>query len=88
LGRAALSEAKLFRPHVALLDIGMPDLSGYEVARRLRREPWATGIHLIALTGRGQDDDRRQAAEAGFDNHLSKPADPDVLSGLILGNQQ
>ena len=83
LGRAALSLAQVFRPDTALLDIGMPDLSGYEVAKELRREPWAKRIQLIALTGWGQEDDRRRALEAGFDHHLIKPIDPDQLQGLI-----
>jgi DNA-binding response OmpR family regulator len=63
LGEAALSLAQLFRPDTALLDIGMPDLSGYEVARRLRQEPWASNMQLIALTGWGQERDRRDALE-------------------------
>ena len=85
LGQTALSLAQTFRPDVALLDIGMPDLSGYEVARALRREPWATDLQLIALTGWGQDDDRRSAMAAGFDHHLTKPIDPDQLGRLIAG---
>ena len=85
LGQTALSLAQTFRPDVALLDIGMPDLSGYEVARALRQEPWATDLQLIALTGWGQDDDRRSAMEAGFDHHLTKPIDPDQLGRLIAG---
>jgi CheY-like chemotaxis protein len=83
LGRTALSQAEIFRPHVILLDIGMPDLNGYEVGHLLRREPWARGILMIAVTGWGQEEDRRLAAEAGFDHHLCKPVDPDVLSRLI-----
>jgi CheY-like chemotaxis protein len=83
LGQTALSLAQTFRPDVSLLDIGMPDLSGYEVARALRLEPWATDLQLIALTGWGQDDDRRSALEAGFDHHLTKPIDPDQLESLI-----
>jgi signal transduction histidine kinase/ActR/RegA family two-component response regulator len=85
LGRTALSVAQVFRPDTALLDIGMPDLSGYEVAQDLRREPWGTGIQLIALTGWGQEEDRRRALEAGFDHHLTKPVDPEHLEGLITG---
>ena len=85
LGETALSLAQTFRPDVALLDIGMPDLSGYEVARALRRESWATDLQLIALTGWGQDDDRRSAMAAGFDHHLTKPVDPDELGRLIAG---
>lgn len=83
LGRAAVSLARAFRPDTALLDIGMPDLSGYEVAQELRREPWGAGVPLIAVTGWGQDEDRRRALEAGFDHHLTKPVDPDRLAGLI-----
>jgi PAS domain S-box-containing protein len=82
-GRAAVSLAQTFRPEVALLDIGMPDLSGYEVARELRREPWGSGLHLIAITGWGQPDDRRRAHEAGFNHHLTKPIDPEALAALI-----
>jgi len=82
-GQTAVSLAQLFRPDIALLDIGMPDLSGYEVARRLRQESWAKSLQLIALTGWGQDRDRRQAFEAGFDHHLSKPVDPDKLVEMI-----
>ena len=83
LGKTALSLAHEFRPDTVVLDIGMPDLSGYEVATRLRREPWATNLQLIALTGWGQDHDRRRALDAGFDHHLIKPVNPEQLSGLI-----
>jgi len=64
----------------------MPDMSGYEVAQALRREAWAADIALIALTGWGQDSDRRRALEAGFDHHLIKPVDPDQLAGLIAND--
>ncbi|HSC65495.1 MAG TPA: ATP-binding protein, partial [Caldimonas sp.] len=84
-GHSALELAQSFRPDTALLDIGMPDLSGLEVCRRLRQEAWATGIRLIALTGWGQEHDRRRALESGFDIHLSKPVDPDYLEQLIGG---
>jgi PAS domain S-box-containing protein len=83
LGSAALTLAQSLRPDIALLDIGMPDLSGYEVARALRLEPWATDLQLIALTGWGQDEDRRRALEAGFDYHLTKPIDLDQLQRLM-----
>ena len=83
LGSAALSLAEVFRPDTVLLDIGMPDLSGYEVAKNLRREPWAASVQLIALTGWGQDNDRRMALEAGFDHHLVKPIDLDQLKDLL-----
>ena len=83
LGRSALSLAQVFRPDTALLDIGMPDLSGYEVAQALRLETWGAEIQLIALTGWGQEDHRRRALEAGFDYHMVKPVDPDQLAALI-----
>ena len=82
-GRAALSLAHTFRPDAAFLDIGMPQLDGHEVARALRREPWGAGIYLIALTGWGQEGDRQRAIQAGFDRHLTKPIDPDILETLI-----
>jgi PAS domain S-box-containing protein len=82
-GRAALSVAQTFRPEVALIDIGMPDLSGYEVAKELRRESWGAGIHLIALTGWGRDDDRQRAKDAGFDRHMTKPVDPGAVEAMI-----
>jgi CheY-like chemotaxis protein len=88
LGEAALSVAQLFRPDTALLDIGMPDITGYEVAQRLRQEPWGKDVQLIALTGWGQDRDRRRAFESGFDHHLSKPIDPDRLEHLIRGTAE
>jgi PAS domain S-box-containing protein len=82
-GRAALSLAQTFRPHVALLDIGMPELSGYEVAVQMRREAWGAGIKLIAISGWGQDVDRQRASLAGFDQHLTKPIDPAALERLL-----
>ena len=85
-GRAALSVAQSFRPDTVLLDIGMPHLNGYEVARALRQEPWGAGMCLIALTGWGQESDRQLANEAGFDRHLTKPVDPDVLNALLSGD--
>jgi PAS domain S-box-containing protein len=85
-GRAALAVAQTFRPDVALLDIGMPDLNGHEVARQLRREPWGTCIRLIALTGWGGDEDRRRAIDVGFDRHLIKPINPAALEELLAGD--
>jgi CheY-like chemotaxis protein len=83
-GRAALSVAQSFRPDTVLLDIGMPQLNGYEVAQALRQEPWGTAIRLIALTGWGQESDRQLAIEAGFDRHLTKPVDPDALEAMLV----
>jgi PAS domain S-box-containing protein len=82
-GHAALTLAEAFRPDVALLDIGMPELSGYEVAAALREEPWGKTIQLIALTGWGQESDRRQSKAAGFDRHLTKPIDIDALCAVL-----
>jgi signal transduction histidine kinase len=82
-GALALECAERHRPEVALLDIGMPMLDGYEVARRIRVQPWGQRVTLVALTGWGQDSDRRRSREAGFDSHLVKPLDMDKLSELL-----
>src|SRR5262249_10440689 len=66
-GEAAISSAEAFLPHLALLDIGMPGATGYEVARRIREHGWGRRIYLVALTGWGQEDDKRRAQDAGFD---------------------
>jgi CheY-like chemotaxis protein len=68
---------------VVLLDIGMPLLDGYEVAKRIRAQPWGQRITLVALTGWGQDSDRRRSLEAGFDSHLVKPLDLETLTDLL-----
>jgi len=81
-GPAALETARTFRPHVVLLDVGLPGMDGYELARRLRAEGLA-GELLVSVTGYGQEDDRRRAEEAGFDHHLTKPVDPDTLMRLV-----
>jgi len=86
-GRGALQRARLERPQVMLLDIGLPDTDGYALARKLRALPELAGATLVALTGYGQDDDRRQAEEAGFDHHLVKPADLAQV-GEILASVQ
>jgi PAS domain S-box-containing protein len=79
-GARALAVARAFRPEVVLLDIALPgELDGYEVARRLRQEPGLEGVLLIALTGLGAPEDVARASTAGFDHHLAKPADPDLL---------
>ncbi len=82
-GTEALQVASARRPDVAVLDIGMPDLSGYEVAKRIRREAWGAKIKLIAVTGWGQEEDKRAALLAGFDHHLTKPVDPSQLERLF-----
>jgi CheY-like chemotaxis protein len=78
-GGKAVDVAKLQHPDVAVLDIGMPDLNGYGVAQRIRLEPWGEHITLIALTGWGQEGDKRRGKAAGFDHHCTKPVDPDLL---------
>ncbi len=82
-GLQALALARETRPDVALLDIGMPGLSGYDVAAALRNLPWAADTLLVALTGWGQADDKRRAAAAGFDHHLTKPVDPEDIERLL-----
>jgi CheY-like chemotaxis protein len=82
-GLSALKAMDDYRPAVVLLDIGMPGMNGYEVARRVRERPELRDILLVALTGWGQEEDRRRSAEAGFDRHLVKPVDPEVLQGLL-----
>jgi PAS domain S-box-containing protein len=82
-GPQALAMLAHTRPQVALLDIGMPGLNGYEVARRVRHGPLGRDVTLIAVTGWGQDRDKAQAREAGFDHHFTKPVDPARLSELL-----
>jgi two-component system CheB/CheR fusion protein len=82
-GVEAVEMAALIRPQVVILDIGMPELSGYEVAQRLRNEAWGADLIMIALTGWGQEADGRRTLAAGFDHHLTKPVDPIELSRLI-----
>ncbi|GMU67065.1 MAG: hypothetical protein AMXMBFR36_33390 [Acidobacteriota bacterium] len=82
-GMEALLLAERFAPQVVLLDIGMPELDGYEVCRRMRRRPWAASATLVALTGWGQTQDREAAIEAGFDAHLVKPLDHHRLEELL-----
>jgi signal transduction histidine kinase len=82
-GSLALESAERHLPDVALLDIGMPLLDGYEVARRIRSQDWGRQVTLLAVTGWGQDADRRRSREAGFDLHLVKPLDVDKLTELL-----
>jgi len=81
-GPEAIQAADEFHPAVALLDIGLPRLSGYDIARHIRGTQ-GSKVLLVAITGWGQDDDRRRAREAGFDHHFTKPADFEVLIELI-----
>ena len=82
-GEEALSVAQMFRPDIALLDIGMPRLDGYTVARRLRQESWGEHLTLVALTGWGAEDDRNRTYSAGFDAHLTKPVDLEQLAAAL-----
>ena len=82
-GEDALRRASEFKPQVALLDIGMPGMDGYELARRLRNDSQLPELFLVAITGWGQEEDRRRALTAGFDAHLTKPADPDQIAALL-----
>jgi CheY-like chemotaxis protein len=82
-GPSALAAAQAYRPDVILLDIGLPGLDGYEVAQRLRAMPIGADMVLVALTGYGQDEDRRRSIAAGFDHHLVKPASPQTLMKLL-----
>jgi signal transduction histidine kinase len=82
-GRAALEAAERFRPQVALLDVGMPHLDGYQLARRIRDSSWGRDMVLVAVTGWGQAKDRTLAREAGFDEHFTKPLDPDQLAQTL-----
>ena len=82
-GASAMALAETARPDVILLDLGMPQTSGYDVARWIRRQPWGSSLRLIALTGWGQTEDRRRTREAGFDHHLTKPVDPDQLIAVL-----
>lgn len=81
-GPEAIEAADEFLPEVALLDIGLPQLSGYDIARHVR-EKRGEDVLLVAITGWGQEEDRRRAREAGFDHHFTKPADFDALLELI-----
>jgi len=82
-GLAAVEGVRTFQPHVALLDIGMPNISGYEAARLIRQQPGGADVFLVALTGWGHDSDKRRSHEAGFDAHLVKPADLAAIEKLL-----
>jgi CheY-like chemotaxis protein len=83
-GLTALEEARAFQPDFMFLDINLPEMDGYEVARRLRLDPELRGITLVAMTGYGQKEDRRRTQKAGFDHHFVKPIDHDMIYELML----
>lgn len=86
-GAACLKEAAVFRPHVVLLDVGLPSINGYEVARAIRALPFGKTVLIIAITAYGDTADRvRRAKQSGIDHYMVKPADIDRLKALILGH--
>jgi CheY-like chemotaxis protein len=86
-GIAAIETATGFRPHVILLDIGLPGMNGYDICQRLRERSWAQAVIIIALTGWGQEADREKSRAAGFDHHLVKPVDfPELLALVTAGD--
>ncbi|HTO51934.1 MAG TPA: PAS domain S-box protein [Myxococcota bacterium] len=87
-GLAAIEAAERLQPDLMLLDLGLPSLSGYEVCRQIRKQPWGREIRIVALTGWGQDEDRRQTQEAGFDAHLVKPIEPRQLAEILRDPQR
>jgi CheY-like chemotaxis protein len=84
-GDEALAVAERFRPHVVVMDIGLPGLDGYQTAAAMRSTPWGASMTLVALSGWARDQDRRRAREAGFDRHFTKPIEPDALESLLRG---
>jgi CheY-like chemotaxis protein len=82
-GETGVEAAERHRPEVVLLDIGMPKLNGYDACRRIRQQPWGRGMHIVAITGWGQEHDRRRGEEAGFEDHMVKPVDPAALLKML-----
>jgi CheY-like chemotaxis protein len=82
-GESGIEVVEVFSPDLVLLDLGMPRIDGYETARRIRRTPNGKQVLLVALTGWGQEQNRKQSRDAGFDQHLVKPADPQMLLQLL-----
>jgi CheY-like chemotaxis protein len=78
-----VAQAERFKPDLILMDLGLPRLDGYEACRLIRRKPWGQGIVIVALTGWGQEEDRRRTREAGFDAHLVKPVRYEALQELL-----
>lgn len=84
-GEEAVTTAEAFRPQVVLLDIGLPKLNGYEVAQRIRQQEWGTSMFLVAVTGWGQDEDRRRSEDVGMNLHMVKPVEPSALDRMLAG---
>jgi len=87
-GRTALEAAAQYCPDAVFLDIGLPGMDGYEIAERLREQPQSAQTVLVAITGYGQDEDRRRSREAGIDHHLVKPVAPETLQKLLESLQR
>ena len=84
-GAGCLAKAREWKPHLAFLDIGLPDISGYELAREIRRMPFGKDVVLVAFTGYGKPEDMQKAADAGFDRHVKKGGDPVALVEIAAG---
>jgi CheY-like chemotaxis protein len=82
-GSEAVRAVQEFQADFAFLDLGMPEMDGLEAARQIRKHPWGAGVVLVALTGWGQEEDKRKTREAGFNHHFVKPADPVELVQLL-----
>jgi CheY-like chemotaxis protein len=85
-GQQALDFGASERPGVFILDVGMPDMTGYDVARHVRQQAWGRASLLVAVTGWGQDDDKQKAKEAGFDHHFTKPVNPDAVEEVLAAH--
>jgi CheY-like chemotaxis protein len=83
-GLEAIEVAEAFRPEIVFMDLGMPNLNGFEAAQRIRKEPWGQQLALVATTGWGQEDDRRRTTAAGFDRHLVKPIEMASLRDVLF----
>ena len=83
-GESAVACAESFLPEVVLLDIGLPKLNGYEVAQRIREQPWGASMFLIAVTGWGQEEDRQRSTEVGLNVHMVKPVEPAALEKILF----
>ncbi|MEJ2619422.1 MAG: response regulator, partial [Candidatus Thiodiazotropha sp.] len=82
-GLEAVETAERLRPEAILLDVGLPKIDGYEACRRIRQKPWADRVLIVALTGWGQEEDRRKSQQAGFDHHLVKPINLSAINQLL-----
>jgi PAS domain S-box-containing protein len=87
-GRTAVEVAETFRPQIILLDLAMPGLSGTDVCRYIREQPWGTSVRIVAVSGLGQKQDHRRTLAAGFNQHLTKPVNPDQLLALLSASEQ